>query len=219
MIKSLQRKIRDNLNRYGNNPAKFWKEIRKVIPKDTSPTVTSLEDESTEITYTADDLSDHINEYFATIGEKLASIIKNKRGANLDYLPYMTAHNLGRDGITSVPFTPDELRKAMRLIDTNKSSAVPNIRASVIIDAYEILFDKILHLYNQSLQQAKFPLAWKTSIVVPILEDGTPKLASDLRPISLIPLPGKILEHLVSGRLKKYMSLNSILTPNQHGFR
>ena len=217
LIKTYKKeKIRDNLDRNRNNPTKLWKEIRNVIPNEMTPTVNSLEDETTGVTYTADELSNHINQYFATIGEKLANVIKNKRGT---YMPYLMANNEGGDGISSLPFSPDELRKAMRLINTNKSSALVNIRAGTVIDAYEFLHDRVLHLYNQSLQQAIFPQAWKTSIVVPIPKVNAPKIASDLRPISLIPLPGKILEHLISARLKQYVSLNTVLTPNQHGFR
>ena len=79
--------------------------------------------------------------------------------------------------------------------------------------------EKILHLYNESLRQMTFPQTWETSIIVPIPKINTPKLASDLRPISLIPLPGKILEHMISSRLKQFISENNILTPSQHGFR
>ena len=87
------------------------------------------------------------------------------------------------------------------------------MRAGIVIDAYEFILDKIFIIdpYNT------FPTAWKTSIVVPIPKVNNPKFASELRPISLIPLPGKILEHLASVRLKNFIKSNNI--PNQHGFR
>ena len=37
--------------------------------------------------------------------------------------------------------------------------------------------------------------------------------------IALLPLPGKILEHIISKRLKNYLNLYDILTDRQHGFR
>ena len=40
-----------------------------------------------------------------------------------------------------------------------------------------------------------------------------------MRPISLIPLPGKILEHLISTRLKAFIQHHDTLTNCQHGFR
>ena len=66
---------------------------------------------------------------------------------------------------------------------------------------------------------SKFPEAWKRSIVVPLPKIKTPKYASDMRPISLIPLPGKIMEHLISFRFKDYLDRHNILTSRQHGFR
>ena len=56
-----QKKIIDNLDRHRNNPSKFWKEIRTIIPKESSSIVTSLDDEETGITYPFHELSDHIN--------------------------------------------------------------------------------------------------------------------------------------------------------------
>ena len=214
-----QKKIKDNLNRHRSNPSKFWKEIRTIVPKESSPIVTTLDDEESGLTFTAEELSEHINQYFANIGEKLAHIIKGRQNPNVGYMPYLSVSNKSKDGITSTPFTYDELHTVMKLIDVNKSSAVNNIRTSVIIDAYETITERIIRLYNQSLQQAKFPTTWKTRIVVPIPKVNTPKTASDFRPISLIPIPGKILEHLISLRLKTFISDNNLLTSNQHGFR
>ena len=39
------------------------------------------------------------------------------------------------------------------------------------------------------------------------------------RPISLLPLPGKIVEKLMHKQLLEYIEINSLITDNQHGFR
>ena len=74
-------------------------------------------------------------------------------------------------------------------------------------------------MYNQSIQRSTFPSKWKTSIVIPIPKVNNPRYASDMRPISLIPLPGKILELMINSRLKTYMANNNVLSENQHDFR
>ena len=220
MIKNHKKnKIHDSLNNNRNNPTKFWKEIRKIIPKDSSPEVISLKDEETGTTYTSAHLCDHINEYFTTIGSKLATIIKHRQIPGQGYQPIYNVNNSETDGITNIEFTADELRKSMSLINRNKSSALDHLRSNVLLDAFDVVFYRILGLYNLSISTATFPTSWKTSIVVPIPKISNPKFASDLRPISLIPLPGKILEHLISTRLKDYIHNNNILTGNQHGFR
>ena len=61
--------------------------------------------------------------------------------------------------------------------------------------------------------------SWKRSTVIPWAKVNVPKTASDMRPISLLPLPGKIMEHIISNRLKTFLKEHNILTEKQHGFR
>ena len=112
-----------------------------------------------------------------------------------------------------------EFLDVIKDIDVNKSSAIENIRAVVIIDAFKTQLDRILKLHNGSLTRSIFPIKWKEGTVIPLPKVPIPKTASDMRPISLLPLPGKILEHIISKRLKFFMAENSILTDKQHGFR
>ena len=41
----------------------------------------------------------------------------------------------------------------------------------------------------------------------------------DLRPISLLPLPGKKFEHLIHSQMDSYLENNDLLTKAQNGFR
>ena len=74
-------------------------------------------------------------------------------------------------------------------------------------------------MYNGSLTQRTFPLKWKKATIVPLPKVKNPKTVSDMRPISLLPFPGKVLEMIVSQRLKAYLDSNRILSKKQHGFR
>ena len=44
-------------------------------------------------------------------------------------------------------------------------------------------------------------------------------MVGDLRPITLLPLPGKIMERLVHNQLYPYLEHHDILVKNQNGFR
>lgn len=54
---------------------------------------------------------------------------------------------------------------------------------------------------------------------IPIPKTNNPNHVSHLRPISILPLRGKILEHLIHRQLMFHLSYNKILSPNQYGFR
>ena len=74
-------------------------------------------------------------------------------------------------------------------------------------------------MMNLSLESARFPDAWKDALVVPIPKGGNLTLVQNYRPISLLPLPGKILEKLMHKQLADYIEENSLLSDSQHGFR
>ena len=57
------------------------------------------------------------------------------------------------------------------------------------------------------------------NLVTPLKKEGFANDVSGLRPISLLPLPGKILEKLLHVQLYNYKDENNILSTNQGGFR
>ena len=66
---------------------------------------------------------------------------------------------------------------------------------------------------------AIFPEQWKEALAIPIPKTGDPKKADNYRPISLLPLPGKILEKLLHTQLSFYLEDHNLLSHDQFGFR
>ena len=87
------------------------------------------------------------------------------------------------------------------------------------LHAFQNQIERVTKMYNGSLTLFTFPMKWKQATIVPLAKITNPQTVSDMRPISLLPLPGKILEIMVSKRLKHYLEENNILCRKQHGFR
>ena len=64
-----------------------------------------------------------------------------------------------------------------------------------------------------------FPNIWKKSNVVPIHKKGDKQLINNYRPVSLLPICGKIFERLLFNTIFKFFDENKLLNPNQSGFR
>ena len=75
------------------------------------------------------------------------------------------------------------------------------------------------NLFNLSLRTCKFPSKWKQAKIIPLHKGGSKDDVNNYRPISLLPLPGKLLEKIIHLRLMKYLEDNVVLSPNQHSFR
>ena len=74
-------------------------------------------------------------------------------------------------------------------------------------------------MFNCSLKTGSFPDSWKQATVVPLQKGGDKSNVSNLRPVSLLPLPGKLLEKLVHNKVSKYLDVNKLLNDGQNGFR
>ena len=64
-----------------------------------------------------------------------------------------------------------------------------------------------------------YPDIWKLANVTPIFKKGDKQLIKNYRPISLLPICGKIFEKIVFNNLYNYLNVNNLITKNQSGFR
>ena len=89
----------------------------------------------------------------------------------------------------------------------------------MIKEAFSILITQVTHLFNLTIRTSVFPVAWKDALVVPIPKSGNLSKVQNYRPISLLPIPGKLLEKLIHKQLTVHLGNISYVTENQHGFR
>lgn len=116
------------------------------------------------------------------------------------------------------PVSKRLLRSIIKDLDYSKSSGCLSISAKLYIDAFEILTEQLLHLFNLSLMTQTFPQAWKRSIVIPLPKKGNRFLKENTRPISLIHICGKVMEKIVNSLIQTYIKDNNIICQNQYGF-
>ena len=64
-----------------------------------------------------------------------------------------------------------------------------------------------------------FPNDWKKGNVVPVFENDDKQILKNYRPISLLPMCGKIFQKLIFKEIFKYFIENDSISPNQSGFK
>ena len=199
--------INDELQRNKSNPYKFWRTIRKDILPDKMKNTLNLLDPQTNIPLNSEEIPSKINEYFSKIGSKLA-----------DSLPKVDITHLNNDLIQNALIDKfvinlidiDIVIKYAKEISIYKSSGISNLGSRLLKDIFLYIPDILLDIFNKVL---------KIATVIPLPKVDNPKLPSELRPISLLPLIGKIMEKIIHNQLKSYLEENNLLTIYQHGFR
>lgn len=83
----------------------------------------------------------------------------------------------------------------------------------------KIMIKEFTYLFNLSLSTGIVPTKWKSATVIPIPKVKNSKHITDLRPISLLPLPGKVLEHIIHDWLMSFLHEIKLHSDKQFGFR
>ena len=74
-------------------------------------------------------------------------------------------------------------------------------------------------IFMNCINSAIFPDCWKFANVQPIYKKNNRQMKNNYRPISLLPICGKILEKIVFDQVYAFLSANNLLSQNQSGFK
>ena len=74
-------------------------------------------------------------------------------------------------------------------------------------------------IFTNILSTSLYPDMWKLANVTPIFKKGDKQLITNYRPISLLPICGKIFEKIIFNNLYAYLHTNNLISKNQLGFR
>ena len=85
----------------------------------------------------------------------------------------------------------------LKNINTKKASGPDGISCWVLKEAVEEIAPFLQFIFNQSLTTGQVPGDWKCANVTPVLKKGSKKEVCNYRPVSLISVPCKILEHII----------------------
>ena len=83
----------------------------------------------------------------------------------------------------------------------------------------ESLLKPLFILFKNSLKLSYYPDIWKKSNIIPAHKKNDKQLLNNYRPISLLPIFGKIFEKIIFNRIYDFLLKEELLNPNQSGFR
>ena len=204
--------IKDSLENSRNDPKRFWRIKNNSLLKKSNGSEEINLTNSDGVCLTAKDSCAFMNEYLTSFGVNL----KQQFAGDPTYL-YTHYERAPLDRHYEI--MAGDLISILKDIDCAKGSGLDYVPSFVIRDAFLCIIPQILYLMNQSLQTGIFPTAWSIATVTPIPKSGDLHKVGNWRPISILPLPGKILEKFCTKLLLSELDENDILSNAQFGFR
>ena len=204
----------DQQEQFQDDPKKFWRLIKSIVPGKNKGhgkiALSSKEENGVEIEIKGDQIANFINDFFCDIGPKLAE--KHVE-------PW---HFYGEENENTCPQMSTDYEQVLKLcreIKTTKSSGIDNIASKVFKDAFMVLVQQLVYLFNLSFSSRMFPDSLKQATVIPLYKGGNKTDVSNYRPVSLLPLPGKLLERIAHAKLSNFLESHKVITDRQGGFR
>ena len=192
---------------------KSWQLIKRLINKKKSRPIQSLFKHNDKDITDPLEIAEHFNNFFVNIEPFTAA--KIPRSLN-DPSHYMKGNYI--ESFYTTPVTQEELDLIIRNLK-DSSNGWDELNAQVIKSARFFLIDPLVFICNLSITTGVFPDQLKIAKVIPLYKSEDPKIFSNYRPVSVLPVISKILERIMYNRLIKYLNDNKILYAFQFGFR
>ena len=117
---------------------------------------------------------------------------------------------LTQSRLNCIDFNGDEIHKTHGHDDVS-------IRMIKICD--KSLVKPLILLFENSAKSSSYSDIWKKSNIIPVHKKNDKRLVNNYRPISLLPIFGKIFEKIIYNKMHSFLLEENLLNPNQSGFR
>ena len=163
-------------------------------------------------------IANSFNIYFASIASKLNNAIDDMEGIGILPIPPFS-HFMPQSNPNSIFMTDcssSEIQDIISELANGKSSDIP---VSIIKRCSALLSPLLAKHFNCSMKDGTFPEELKQAKVTPIYKKGNAELMENYRPVSVLPVFGKIFEKVIYTRLYSFLVSQGILHDKQFGFR
>lgn len=213
VIRLAKRLYFDGIINNSENKAKtVWKIINNSIKnngQNETPTIILENGETSD----KKKIADSFNAFFVNLPKSLIPLDYITNEMNINTFPQ--TDNL----IYLEPVTESEVLETISKLKNSNSTGYDNFSIKIIKQCAHKIAKPLCHIINQCFVDGEFPSLLKISKVICLHKKGDIKELSNYRPISLLSVFSKIFEKLLASRIIKFLEINKILSPNQHGFR
>ena len=153
---------------------------------------------------------DEFNDFFANIGEKLA------RNFNTSDEVRVRKQN---NSMFLADITQKEISNIIESLKTKFNLDTHGLNHYYLKKICPVLLPVLTKLSQKCLDRQVFPESFKIAKVKPLFKEGNDLDPSNYRPISLLPVVGKIFERVIHNRMNHYLAKYQLLQNCQFGLR
>jgi len=177
------------------NAKKVWKGINDFLgwKKNRTFFLTKIIATDGRIITDGSEICNYVNDYFSTIGSRMASSISVPTDADIHCKFLIRFHS---QNLFLMPITHNEMLSVINCLDSLKISVAHNIPAKFIILPANVVSPILCDLYNYSITSGAFPDILKLVYVIPVHKSGPKEICNNYRPSPCCPYLQKYLRNV-----------------------
>ena len=110
------------------------------------------------------------------------------------------------------------MRDRLSDLDVHKSMGPDGMHPRVLRELADVIAEPLSIIFERSWRTGKVPEDWRKANVTPIYKKGKKEDPWNYRPVSLTPIPGKVVEQLILEVILKQVEEKKVIRGSQHGF-
>ena len=121
--------------------------------------------------------------------------------------------------LSNIVISQDEIASLILKQNIHKAHGCDNISMAMLKLCPKEISLPLSLIFQKCIDTGKFPDCWKLANVQPVYKKNDRQLKSNYRPISLLPLCGKIFEKIIFDQVYTFLDKNRLISTMQSGFR
>ena len=162
-------------------------------------------------------IANAFNEYFVSIASKLNESIDDQILSDMKLRSF--TEFLNPPTVNSIFLTDCTETEILDIISSLENGKASDIPIHVVKKSAHIICKMLSDYYNILMAKGIFPDDLKIGKISPIYKKDDRELMENYRPVSTLPIFGKIFEKIIYTRLYCFLTSQNILYKNQYGFR
>ena len=202
-------------NRLGNTlndpnigSKKYWSTLKQFLNQRKTPKIPPIRNERNVLVSDISEKASVFNSFFA----KQCSLIETGSVLPLERL-------LTNTSLENIEFDEEKLVDLIEALNVNKAHGWDDISIRMVKIGGVSLVKPLINIFNLCIASGVFPSQWKKGNVVPVYKKGDKAIPKNYRPVSLLPVFGKLFEKCIYDALYSYFDSNNLFSPCQSGFR
>ena len=121
--------------------------------------------------------------------------------------------------LNNINFSENDILSVIRKLDPNKAHGHDQISIRMLQICDKSISKPMYLVFSSCMESGIFPAEWKMANVVPVYKKDDKQNVKNYRPVSLLPIFGKIFERLIYKDMYSFFIENNLISQNQSGFK